>query len=336
VLIGLLALFTCANPRTRPLLRSRVFWPAGAIAAVLAPLLLYWAIASNEDLAATLVRLREASSVAGNFAVWLRQVALLIGTQAGLIVLVSMVARYPWSKQQPAPVIVRHAIDPLARQFIFFFATMPALFATIAAVVVGSSAPVGGVAPLLLLSGMAVVVAAGDGIALVHQRSAIATWFGLLFVPPVLTVLAIAILPWIGIDLAINQPAAAIAPFFADSFQRRFGKDLPIVTGEARAAALVSLAAGRPSLFLEDTPQRSRWVSMQEITQRGAVVVWPTNDTAGQPPAAISRDFPDMVPEVPHIFDRTVQGNLSPLRIGWAVIRPQSPDAPAPAEPAKP
>ena len=32
--------------------------------------------------------------------------------------------------------------------------------------------------------------------------------------------------------------------------------------------------------------------------------------------------FPDMVPEVPRSFDRSVQGRLPLLRIGWAVIRP--------------
>lgn len=336
VLVSLLAVFTCANPRTRPLARSRLMWPAAATAALLIPLALYWAIVGNDEIAATIMRLRAASSVAGNFTAWLRELVLLLGTQAGLIVLVSILARYPWSRPQAAPVIARAPLGPFARQFIFFFAVMPALFVTIAAVLTGSPAPIGGVAPLLLLSGIAVVVAAGDGIALVHQRSVIVTWFGLLLAPPVLAVLALTILPWFGVDLSINQPAAAIAPFFADSFQRRIGKELPIVTGEARTAALVSLAAGRPSLFLEATPRHSPWVSMRDIAARGAIVVWPTNDTAGQPPADIKQDFPDMVPEVPRTFDRRVQGNLPPLRIGWAVIRPQLGDGAAPAAPDKP
>jgi hypothetical protein len=33
--------------------------------------------------------------------------------------------------------------------------------------------------------------------------------------------------------------------------------------------------------------------------------------------------FPAMVAEVPRSFDRSVQGRLPLLRIGWAMIRPR-------------
>ena len=222
--------------------------------------------------------------------------------------------------------IVRRPVAPFARQFVFFFAIMPALLATVAGVVLGSPGPVGGIAPLVVLSGLAVVIAAGDAITLSHQRGVIATWFGLLLVPPVLAVVALFTLPWLGIDLAVNQPAGAMARFFADSFARRIGRELPIVTGDPRTAALIGLGApSRPSLFLEAMPKRSPWVSINDIRTKGAIVVWPTTDTAGTPPADIRQDFPDFVPEVPRAFDRTVRGRLPPLSIGWAVIRPQPP-----------
>jgi hypothetical protein len=253
---------------------------------------------------------------------------LLLGAHAGLIVLIGIVIGFPRAKSEPAPVIARAPVEPFARQFIYFFATMPGLLATVAGVVVGSPGPVGGIGPLVVLSGLAVVIAAGDAIALSHQRVAIATWFGLLFIPPVLAVVALLTLPWLGIDLAVNQPAEAMARFFADSFARRVGKELPIVAGDPRTAALVGLgAAGRPSLFLDATPQRSPWVSIRDVRAKGAIVVWPTTDTAGTPPMAIKEHFPDIVPEVPRVFERSVLGQLPLLRIGWAVIRPQ-PDLP--------
>jgi hypothetical protein len=68
-------------------------------------------------------------------------------------------------------------------------------------------------------------------------------------------VAAIAALPWVGIDLAINQPAGAIARFFADSFERRIGKPLPIVAGDLRAAALIGLGApSRPQVYFTAAP----------------------------------------------------------------------------------
>jgi hypothetical protein len=176
------------------------------------------------------------------------------------------------------------------------------------------------------------VVAAGDAIALAHHRLAIAAWLGLLLAPPALAVLAMLALPLVGIDLAVNQPAAAIARFFAESFERRTGKPLRIVAGDPRTAALIGLGApSRPSLYLQATPSHSPWVSPQDIQTKGAIVVWPTTSTDGVPPPAISARFGDLTAEVPRTFERTVEGRLPLLRYGWAVIRPQNapPELPA-------
>jgi hypothetical protein len=116
-----------------------------------------------------------------------------------------------------------------------------------------------------------------------------------------------------------------MAQFFADSYQRRVGAPLPIVAGDPRLATLIAIGApSRPSLFLDATPERSPWVTMDDVKSKGAIIVWPTNDTAGAPPPEIKERFPDMVPEVPpRAFARPVQGQLPLLRIGWALIRPQ-------------
>ena len=332
ILVGLLIAFTCANARTRALLRATDLWLAGLAAAVLFVPHLFWIVQTSEELLPALARLRSADAVIGNFTGWLRQLALLVGAHAGLIALIGIVIWWPGAERELAPVIVGRPVEPFARRFVYFFALMPALLATIVGVVGTLPAPLGGVAPLIVLSGLAVVVAAGDAIALCHQRLAIAAWFGLLFAPPALAVLALLILPWLGVDLAINQPADAMARFFADSFQRRLGKELPIVAGDARTAALVEVgAASRPSLFLDATPARSPWVSMRDVMAKGAIVVWPTTDTAGTPPPDVKERFPDLVPEVPRAFERAVQGGLPLLRIGWAVIRPQAPQEPAAA-----
>jgi hypothetical protein len=113
---------------------------------------------------------------------------------------------------------------------------------------------------------------------------------------------------------------------------------LAIVAGDPRTAALVALGApSRPSLYLDATPARSPWVTPDAVRAKGAIVVWPTTDTAGTPPADIREHFPDLVPEVPRAFARAVQGRLPLIRIGWGVIRPQSePPAPPPAAASEP
>ncbi len=204
---------------------------------------------------------------------------------------------------------------------------------------IGGTGPVGGIAPLVILSGLAVVMAAGDGIQLSRQHIVIATWFGLLVIPPAMTVTALFVLPWFNVDLRVNQPAKAIALFFADNFQRRTGAPLQIVAGDPRIAALIALGApSRPESFLNATPERSPWVTLDMLKAKGGIVVWPTTDTSGTPPADIKASFPDLVPEVPRAFERAVQGQLPLLRIGWGVIKPagQQPAAPEPPAPPNP
>jgi hypothetical protein len=77
-------------------------------------------------------------------------------------------------------------------------------------------------------------------------------------------------------------------------------------------------------VFFDADPARSPWVTAGDIRDKGAVVVWLTADTAPVPPPDIKAYFPDLVAELPHTFERPVQGRLPPLRIGWGVIRPGS------------
>jgi uncharacterized membrane protein len=288
---------------------------------------LIWIADAGAGIAPVLMRLRTPEAVMGNLVAWLRQIALILAAHAGLIVLVALVAGWPWPRHDPAPVIVRPPVDPLARKFVYFFAIAPAFTGTLAAVLIGWSGPVGGIAPLVILSGLLVVTAAGDGIEFSRQHVVIAAWFGLLIIPPIMAVVALMVLPWLNIDLRVSYPAETMARFFSESFERRIGAPLQIVTGDPRIATLIALdAPSRPSVFLSATPERSPWVTADAIKSKGAVVVWPTSDTAGTPPAALRERFPDLVPEVPRVFERAVQGRLPLIRIGWAVIRPQAAD----------
>ena len=45
--------------------------------------------------------------------------------------------------------------------------------------------------------------------------------------------------------------------------------------------------------------------------------MWPAEGNNVAPPAALKAQFPDMVPEVPRSFARSVQGLLPLIRLGW-------------------
>jgi hypothetical protein len=117
--------------------------------------------------------------------------------------------------------------------------------------VIAGKSDLAGIPPLLVLSGLAAVAAAGETILLHHQRMLTIAWFGLLLVPPALAAAAVFILPAVfAVDLRIAQPAGDIAKFFTDSFERRTQRKLEVVAGDPRLAALVSAASvSRPHVY---------------------------------------------------------------------------------------
>jgi hypothetical protein len=211
------------------------------------------------------------------------------------------------------------------------FALTPAIIAIVFVFVSGRLGPFDHFAPLVVLSGLAVVVLAGDQVLLYRERLVSSAWLGLLVAPPLMVMVGLAVLPWIaGTDLQVAQPANNEGRFFADNFQRRTGKPLEYVTGDARIAPLVALGSpSRPHVYFDWAPQRSPWASVTDMRAQGGLLVWPAGEKSAAPPATLKAQFPDMVPEVPRSFARAVQGFLPLIRLGWAVVRPEPeiPDA---------
>jgi len=251
----------------------------------------------------------------------------LVLTHLGLALLVILTSGWPRQPRERAPEIDRSPIDPFARIFVYVFAVVPGLMAIAVALASGRLGPFDRSAPLVVLSGLAVIVAAGDKVLLYRERLVSSAWLGLLVAPPVLAALAPAIFPWtFGVDLRIAQPAYAEGRFYADIYQRRTGKPLEFVSGDPRIAPLIALAApSRPHLYFAWAPQRSPWTNAADVRARGGILVWPAADNSGTPPQTLKVQFPDMVAEVPRSFPRAVQGMLPLIRLGWSMQRPQAP-----------
>ncbi len=326
VLLGLLCVFTAASEAGRAALKTVEPWMALLIALVVAAPHIVWLAAAGDIVLPALDRLRRADAVAGNLFEWLRFLAQLFAVNAGIIVLVALASGWPSTPRARAPAIERFPVAATARHFVYFFALFPALSATFFAVFAGRSSQLVQAAPLLVLSGLAIVIAAGDRIELHRERIVSYAWVFLLLVPPAMVVLLIALLPWtVATELRVSQPARAMGRFFSETFERRTGHRLAIVAGDERLAALVAVGAPRrPALFLDAHPERSPWVGMTDVYDRGAVILWRASDTIGTPPPDLKARFPDIVPELPHTFEHPVQGRLPAERIGWAVIRPQT------------
>ena len=255
-------------------------------------------------------------------AIWI--VLTVLFSHLGVGLLAILASGWRGNRRERAPEIDRMPVQPSARTFVFFFALTPAILAIAVVALTGRLGPLERIGPLVLLSALALIVAAGDQVRIFRERMVSSAWLALLTLPPVLLVIGILILPWtFAVDLKVGQPANTMGQFFADNFQRRTGKPLPYVAGDPRIAALVALAApSRPSIYFDRMPERSPWATPAALRANGAILLWPAADTAGEPPPALKSRFPEIVPELPRAFARPVQGVLPLIRVGWAALRP--------------
>ena len=322
ILIALLIVFTLGAPRGQAaLLKPEPWFALLPFGIVIFPHLAW--LKGARDLVVS--GLTDAAPGAWPPGVWL--LIALVLSHLGLVLLVAFAGGWPRRRREDAPVIDRNPVEPLARAFVYFFALTPAIAAVAIVFAAARLGPLDRVAPLTVLSGLAVVVFVGDRIPLYRERMVSSTWLGLLVAPPVLIVLGLALLPWtFTVDLKVAQPANVEGRFFADNFQRRTGKPLAYVTGDERLAPLIALGApSRPHVYFNWAPQRSPWASPADFTRDGGLLVWPIAGNATVPPPDLKAQFPKMVAEVPRSFARTVQGLLPLIRLGWAVERPQTP-----------
>jgi Dolichyl-phosphate-mannose-protein mannosyltransferase len=324
ILVGMLVLFTAMTKRGRACADTFEAWMAAA--ALTATILVHCVVLERAGvtLAPAIDRLRLAGIAGANTAAWLRLVGALVVVHAGLVVLVVLAFGWPRTGFAPAPAIARPPIAPFAATFVKTFAVAPILLTTIVVVLSGTRLPIGAAAPFLVLSGLVVVLVAGDSIALHHQRILGLAWLGLLALPAILVPIAIVLLPWTtATDLKVAQPANAVGRFFADSFARRTGRPLAIVGGDRQLAELVAVGAPNwPRVYVDATAAGTPSSGTTKVREEGAVIVWPAAAANAEPPADIKARFPDLIAEVPHTFARQVRGRLPPLLIGWGVLRP--------------
>jgi hypothetical protein len=245
---------------------------------------------------------------------------------SGIVLLVILNSAWFARNAEEAPIIYRPPVDPLAREFVYFFAIAPALLGSLLGGLFNLDRVVGGAGVALLMSGLAVIVATGDLVYLRRQRLLRSVWAATLAAPALAVIATTFFLPWTGnAEVPTALPAKAIAHFFGDSFERRTNQRLRAVAGDPQLASFIAMNTGRPHLLLDATPERTPWLSVAKFNETGGVVVWRASDTSGTPPPDIAQRFPGLVPEVPRAFEWMVNGRQPLLRIGWAIVRPKGP-----------
>lgn len=322
LLLAMLVVFALATQRGRAMMTT--FDPVFALIVVAVLVVPYVMFAARAD---TGLHLRLPDLSAPNDLLW-RMLDIAGGLAlalAGIVLLVILNSRrLSGTVPERAPVIYRPKIDPLGANYIYCFALLPPTLFGLLGALYDVPSLIAGTGTLLVMSGLAVVVAAGDLIYLRRQQFLRQVWAGIIAAPALFVLVITIAQPWVlGAEVRTLLPARDLGRFFADSFQRRTGQPLAAVAGDPQLAALIGYAVPRrPHLLLDAAPARTPWTSFQRFNETGGIVVWRAEDTEGTPPAEIARSFPGLVPEVPRTFQRYLSGRQPLLRIGWAIVRP--------------
>ena len=325
ILLLLLVLFTVATSHGRRALTHAEPWVCALLLAIVVFPHAWW-LAHQSDL--VISGWQASAATVGRVPAWVWLAAFLAVSHLGLVLLVALATGWPRGRRERAraPEIDRAPASAFGRAYVYVFALAPAFAAIAVAATGGRLGPFDGAAPLLVLSGLAVITAAGDRVLLYRERLVSSAWLGILVAPPLVAVVGIAVMPWVAsVDPRVAQPANAEGRFFAETFQRRTGEPPQYVAGDRTLAPLVALAApSRPHVYFDWAPKWSPWASAADMRKEGGVLVWTVTAARTAPPARLKRQFPTLVPEVPQSFERPVQGFLPSIRLGWAVLRPQS------------
>src|SRR2546430_11074639 len=107
---------------------------------------------------------------------WVGLLGGLLFASSGILLLVALNSGWFGRNPEDAPIIYRPPVDPLARDFIYFFAIGPALAGSLIAGLFNLDRIVGGTGIALSMSGLAVIVATGDLVHLRRQRVLRLVW----------------------------------------------------------------------------------------------------------------------------------------------------------------
>src|SRR5450631_3987014 len=217
--IGLLLLvagFALASQRGRRTLMS--FDPLFAllVIVVLALPYLVWLIRADT---LALPPWPEVAELSGRVRHWAGLLGGLLLATYGIVALVALNSGWFGRNTEEAPIIYRPPVDPLARDFVYFFAIAPALAGSLISGLFDLGGIVGGAGIALMLSGLAAIVATGDLVQLRRERLLRSVWTAAVIAPAIAAFVTTIFQPWSGSGgVATSMPATTIARFFGDSF----------------------------------------------------------------------------------------------------------------------
>lgn len=324
--LAALLLMTAATARGRASLaenRDQIFAVSGLFifTLMLTPRMIWL---QHNDFAGVMQNLAVPARETGRIDAFSLVAAVVLG-HIGLLVIVALASRFFARDGEIAPVFMRAPIEEFGRRLVIVLALLPPLFGLAAAMLSGMRFPSSAAAPLLLYSGLLVMVLMGPALRVHRQRSVAVAAITLLFLPPALELSTALAAPWIEQGRSTNWPAEAAARYVTDVYRTRTGQPLYFIAGsELQASALALMSRDRPRVFIANDPARSPWATRADIEASGGIAVWEIYGADAAPPPALTANLPPLVPESPLTLRWVRPGNLDFVRLGWAIIPPRT------------
>ena len=178
----LLAVFAAASVRGRAAFRSIDPWLCTFVAILVAAPYLAWLVHADDVWKPALARL-SAIDLGAAVGEWLRIVWLLAVAHIGVVLLAALASPWRLPPGTRLPTVNRPPIQPLAKSMIYFFALAPPLVATGIVALLGQHWTLATAGPVVICSGLAAMVMAGNEIPLYRQRLLSMAWVSLLVGP---------------------------------------------------------------------------------------------------------------------------------------------------------
>ena len=321
ILAAPLALFLLLDPEARRRLAGPGPWIAAAVAlAVMAPHLIW--LVQNDFLPFAYAEARAAPPQG-----WLDHLTnpleFLSGQAFFLIPSLLIATPLFWPAAEPASLA---GVDAFDRRIVTLLAFGPALTLVAFSLVTGRGTNAMWGFPLWLFLGLWIVLFAPAALDRMRLAAIAALWTAVFAIFAAVFVADYTVLPDFDHRYrAAFFPGDLLSAAITQRFAQATGYKPAYIIGsmwDGGNVAHYSVARPQPRVLIDGLPRRAPWIDLDDLRRRGAVLVWTEGD-----PRALPENLAAVAPgaEVGTPFELRYHHGDGVVRVGWAILRPQTP-----------
>ncbi|HEX9237993.1 MAG TPA: glycosyltransferase family 39 protein [Xanthobacteraceae bacterium] len=216
----------------------------------------------------------------------------------------------------------KSSIDPFDRRIVTLLAFGPALTMIALASVTGRGAVAMWGYPLWLFLGLWLVMAARVSLDTARLTRIVGAWAVVFTIFVVAFVANYLVLPYFDHRYrAALFPGDRLGAALSARFHEATGAPLRYVIGTMwDGGNLAHYSPDQPEVLIDGLPRRAPWIDLDDLRDKGAMLVWTQSDPR-QVPAAFAAIAPGA--EIGTPFDLPMRRNDGVVHVGWAILKPR-------------